>query len=129
MASHHFIGKGTTSAALQAAIEDVPALSATIRGLVEDAGLRVIGEKQADFPGGGMTLVWILAESHLVLHYWAEEGYSTLDLHVCDYDRSNAEKAAALVRALEEFCFASATAQWRELSLEDPAPRPRAASR
>ena len=129
MASHHFIGKGTTSATLKAAIEDVPALSATIRGLVEDSGLRVVDEKQAGFPGGGITLVWILAESHLVLHYWAEEGYSTLDLHVCDYDRSNAEKAAVLLRSLEEFCFAAGTAQWQELSMEDPAPIPRAVPR
>jgi S-adenosylmethionine/arginine decarboxylase-like enzyme len=127
LASHHFIGKGSTSATLKAATEDVPGLSATIRRLVEDSGLKVVDEKQASFPGGGLTLVWILAESHLVLHYWAEEGFSTLDLHVCDYDRSNADKAAVLARSLEEFCFAPDTAHWQELSIEDPAPRPRAA--
>ena len=126
MASHHFIGKGTTSATLKAAIEDVPRLSDTIRRLVENSGLKVVDEKQASFPDGGMTLVWILAESHLVLHYWAEEGFSTLDLHVCDYDRSNADKATLLARRLEEFCFAPDTARWQELSIEDPAPRPSA---
>jgi S-adenosylmethionine/arginine decarboxylase-like enzyme len=122
MASHHFIGKGTTSAALIAAIEDVPGLAATIRKMVEEVGFKVVDESQASFPGGGMTMVWILAESHLVLHYWAEEGFSTLDLHVCDYDRSNAGKASALVRALEDFCFEAGTANWQELSVEDPGP-------
>jgi S-adenosylmethionine/arginine decarboxylase-like enzyme len=127
MASHHFVGKGTTSTGLKAAFEDVPALSITIIELVESSGLKVVDEKQTAFPGGGMTLAWILAESHLIMHFWAEEGFTTLDLHVCDYDRSNADKAAVLVRSLEAFCFAPGTARWQELSLEDPVVAPMSA--
>jgi S-adenosylmethionine/arginine decarboxylase-like enzyme len=97
-------------------------LSRAIIGLVEESGLAVIGETSSRFPDGGMTMVWILAESHLVLHYWAEEGFSTLDLHVCDYQRSNADKAARLKDSLEDFCFEPGTGSWRELAIEDPQP-------
>ena len=121
MASHHFIGKGRSSARLIQATTDPEALSKTIIGLVEDSGLSVMSETMSRFPDGGMTFVWVLAESHLVLHYWADEGFSTLDLHVCDYQRSNAEKAARLKAALEAYCFAPGTSNWNDLAIEDPA--------
>jgi S-adenosylmethionine/arginine decarboxylase-like enzyme len=120
MASHHFIGKGLTSAELRQAAGDPVTLAATIERLVVASGLSIVERQLARFPKGGMTLVWILAESHLVMHYWAEEGFTTIDLHVCDYDRSNAHKAEALRMSLEEFCFEPGTANWQVLKVADP---------
>jgi len=51
------------------------------------------------FDNGGLTLVWVLAESHLVLHHWEMEGFATLDLHLCNYRGSNIERARRLVEA------------------------------
>ena len=120
MASHHFIGNGLVSAALTAAVAEPDELIETVAGQVRSAGLEVVGHRSVSFDGGGLTLVWVLAESHLVLHHWAAEGFATVDLHVCDYHASNAVKAKRLVAALTTYCFAPATERWQEVHLDDP---------
>jgi len=120
MASHHFIGKGLTSDSLREAAGDPMTLVATVERMVADSGLAVVERQVAEFPQGGMTLVWVLAESHLVIHYWAAEGFATIDLHVCDYGESNATKAESLRMTLEAFCFVPGSAAWHTLSVADP---------
>lgn len=122
MASHHFVGKGLFSDELSSSIREPAELIGRVTGLVRRAELEVVGDRVVGFSGGGLTLVWVLAESHLVLHYWPGEGYATLDLHVCDYRASNAERAAILIESLTDFCFVSGSATWQELHLEDPVP-------
>ncbi len=122
MASHHFIGNGIASAALGRAASSPNELLKRIAEEVRATGLEVVDHRAVGFENGGLTLVWVLAESHLVLHHWVEEGFATLDLHICDYRGSNAAKAAALVEALTAYCFVAGTANWSELHLEDPAP-------
>ena len=47
-----------------------------------------------------------------------EEGFATLDLHVCDYSRSNVEGATLLRDRLDEVCFSEGGGEWREMSVE-----------
>lgn len=122
MASHHFVGKGLVSRKLIEAVHAPGILIGRVTALVRDAELEVVGHRLVEFDNGGLTAVWVLAESHLVLHHWSREGYVTIDLHVCDYRVSNAVRAASLVESLTDFCFANASATWRELHLEDPVP-------
>jgi S-adenosylmethionine/arginine decarboxylase-like enzyme len=122
MASHHFIGTGLVSEQLAAAAADTGRLVRRVGYIVADCGLLVIADRAVRFDNGGLTLVWVLAESHLVLHHWAEEGFATLDLHVCDYHESNARKARRLVERLRSFCFESGSDRWHELEVEDPRP-------
>lgn len=122
MASHHFIGNGRVSEALAQAAESPSDLGHLIAGMVRSAELEVVDQRAVAFDNGGLTLVWVLAESHLVLHHWSEEGFATIDLHICDYRGSNAAKATSLVAALTVFCFEPDTAKWNEIHLEDPAP-------
>lgn len=121
MASHHFIGNGLVSRTLVDAARDTETLVAGVTRLVRNAGLEVVAHRAVDFENDGLTVVWVLAESHLVLHHWGLEGYATLDLHVCDYQASNAAKAQNLVAGLTEFCFQPGTETWREIHLEAPA--------
>ncbi len=72
------------------------------------------------FDNEGLTLVWVLAESHLVMHLWPEQGYATLDLHVCDYNGSNRDAAHALVERLTAYCYVDGSESWREMELEPP---------
>lgn len=118
MASHHFIGTGATSLALANAARQPDELVRTVTALVAASGLSVVSHQVVQFPGGGTTFVWVLAESHCVLHHWAAEGFATIDLHVCDYRRSNAELARALVARLGALAFVAETADWRELHVE-----------
>ena len=66
------------------------------------------------------ALVWVLAESHLVINLWAAEGYATIDLHVCDYRQSNAAAARSLMESLRRLCFAEGSDSWQERRLEPP---------
>ena len=120
MASHHFIGNGLVSAALSASATRPGELERELTARVRTAELEVVGSRSVDFDNGGLTLVLVLAESHLVLHHWAEEGFATIDLHVCDYHSSNAAKAERLVAALSVFCFATGTGRWHKVHLDDP---------
>ncbi len=120
MASHHFLGTGLLSDALAAAAADPPALLDEIERRVADSGLTIVARQAVPFPGGGLTLVCVLAESHLVLHYWAVEGYATIDLHICDFRGSNAANARRLVASLRRFCFRKDSDSWHERRLEHP---------
>ena len=117
MTAHHFVGEGDFSDRLQAACGDPPSLLGVVAAAVREAGLQVVADQAVPFTGGGATLVWVLAESHLVLHLWPELGRATLDLHVCDYRDSNRVKARRLRDALAALCFAPGSAAWRELAV------------
>ena len=103
------------------AARDAEKLIVGVTRRIHDAGLEVVAHRAVDFDNDGLTVVWVLAESHLVLHHWGREGYATLDLHVCDYQAPNAVKAKTLVTTLTEFCFEQGTETWREIHLEAPA--------
>ncbi len=120
MASHHFLGTGLISGALAAAAQSPEALLDQLERRVADSGLEVVARQAVAFPDGGLTLVWVLAESHLVLHHWAGEGYATIDLHVCDYRGSSAASARRLVASLRGLCFRDGSDRWREHHLEPP---------
>ena len=120
MASHHFLGTGLLSDALAAAAGRPETLLDGIERQVEESGLAVVARQAVPFPGGGLTLVWVLAESHLVLHHWADEGYATIDLHICDFRGSNAANARRLVESLRRFCFQEGSDSWQEHHLEPP---------
>ncbi len=117
MTAHHFVGEGGYSEGLRVAVGDSESLLAAVSAEVAAAGLQVMAEQAVPFPGGGATLVWVLAESHLVLHLWPEEGHATLDLHICDYRAENEARARRLRDALDSFCFAPGSSSWRELAV------------
>ena len=121
VSSHHFIGVGTLRDGLPEAALAPEELARELKATVEANGLVVVDHKAVSFDGGGLTLVLVLAESHLVFHVWGPEGYGTFDLHVCDYRRSNADKAERLKAALEASCFTAGSATWQELHLDSPA--------
>jgi len=88
--------------AAQALLVELPALRALCLGAVADAGLTPVGELFHPFgPGGGITGVVLLAESHLAVHTWPELGAVTLDVYVCNLSVNNSGRAEALVDALE----------------------------
>lgn len=126
MASHHFLGTGLVSSALATAASRPESLLDEVERRVADAGLAVVDRRAVPFPDGGLTLVWVLAESHLVLHLWAEEGYASIDLHICDYRSSNAASGRRLRESLRRLCFIDGSDSWHEHHLEPPRGRPAA---
>lgn len=66
-----------------AVLGDVVRLESAAREAVEAAGGHVLTDSHVVFPNGAVTLVLILAESHLSLHTWPEENLVAIDLFSC----------------------------------------------
>ena len=88
------------------AMQDAPALRALCVAAVEAAGLSAVAERFHAFepvaPGepAGVTGVVLLAESHLAVHTWPEQGAVTLDIYVCNLGNDNSAKARELLQRL-----------------------------
>ncbi|MBX3604365.1 MAG: adenosylmethionine decarboxylase [Piscinibacter sp.] len=93
-------------AADRAALTDAAALRALCLASVAAAGLTPVGELFHRFapaaPGAaaGITGVVLLAESHLAVHTWPEQGAVTLDVYVCNFGADNSARAHQLLDAL-----------------------------
>lgn len=64
-------------------VTDVGELSALAIAAVQAGGGHVLDASHVIFPNGAITLVLILAESHLSLHTWPEEDLIAIDLFSC----------------------------------------------
>jgi S-adenosylmethionine decarboxylase len=84
---------------------DATALGAACADAVRSAGLQAVGQLFHEFPAtvhgpGGVTATVLLAESHLCVHTWPEQGAVTLDVYVCNFGADHSHKARALMDAL-----------------------------
>lgn len=62
---------------------DPEGIAAAARAAVTAGGGHVLDETAVVFPNGGVTLVLVLAESHLSVHTWPEEHLVAVDLFSC----------------------------------------------
>jgi S-adenosylmethionine decarboxylase len=80
-------------------VNDVDILTDIAVSAVRAGGGHVLDVSHVVFPNGAITLVLILAESHLSIHTWPEERLIAIDLFSCgaiDGQRVLAELTAAL---------------------------------
>lgn len=83
-------------------LADVDLLAAAATAAVDAGRGHVLETGHVVFPNGGITLVLILAESHLSIHTWPEEDLVAIDLFSCgsiDGQRILDELVAALTLA------------------------------
>jgi S-adenosylmethionine decarboxylase len=66
-----------------ALVTDPEALAVVARAAVEAGGGHILDETAVVFPNGAVTLVLVLAESHLSVHTWPEEHLVAVDLFSC----------------------------------------------
>lgn len=64
-------------------LTDPDGLGTACRAAVAGGGGHVLDEARAVFPNGAVTLVLVLAESHISLHTWPEDGLVAIDLFSC----------------------------------------------
>jgi S-adenosylmethionine decarboxylase len=62
---------------------DPERIAAVARAAVAAGDGHVLDESAVVFPNGAVTLVLVLAESHLSVHTWPEEGLVAVDLFSC----------------------------------------------
>ena len=65
------------------------------------SGLNIVGDVFHQFQPQGVTGTVLLAESHLAIHTWPEEGFVTVDVYVCNYLADNTQKALNLYAKLK----------------------------
>src|SRR6516225_3041062 len=80
-------------------VSDIGELSAAAADAVRAGGGTVLDSSHVIFPNGAVTLVLILAESHLAIHTWPEENLIAIDLFSCGSIDAG-RVAAELVRLL-----------------------------
>lgn len=64
-------------------VADVTRLTSLTAAAVQAGSGRVLDTSHVMFPNGAITLVLILAESHLSIHTWPEEDLIAIDLFSC----------------------------------------------
>jgi S-adenosylmethionine decarboxylase len=64
-------------------LTDAALLTSAARRAVAAGGGHVLDEALVRFPNGAVTLVLVLAESHLSIHTWPEERLVAVDLFSC----------------------------------------------
>jgi len=66
-------------------LSDLPAVRATCERILDDLSLRTVGEGLAHQfpPPGGVTLMYLLTESHLACHTYPEHGIALFSLSCC----------------------------------------------
>jgi S-adenosylmethionine decarboxylase len=65
-------------------LNDIDLIEATLRSCVAAAGATLLHIHLHHFePNGGVSGVAVLAESHISIHSWPENGYAALDVFMC----------------------------------------------
>lgn len=78
-------------------LDNLEVVERALREAVQAAGATILKIDLHHFtPYGGVSGVAILAESHMSIHTWPEEGYAALDIFVCG--GCDAYRTVAVVR-------------------------------
>lgn len=64
-------------------LDDDGFLMGTLERAAEDVGARVVRKVTQRFSPQGVSIILILAETHLSIHTWPEHGYAAVDIFVC----------------------------------------------
>jgi len=80
-------------------VSDIAELTDAATAAVRAGDGHVLSTNHVIFPNGAVTLVLILAESHLAIHTWPEENLIALDLFSCGAIAAD-RVVAELVRSL-----------------------------
>jgi S-adenosylmethionine decarboxylase len=69
----------------RAELKDRRFLESVVREAVDKARMHLVEIKSWNLGGrkGGISVIALIAESHVVLHTWIEYNYATLDIYTC----------------------------------------------
>jgi|SRR5581483_3064820 len=90
------------------------AITAAFDAALRRAGATVVHGLSHAFPGAGLTCVFILSESHAVLHTWPETGTVNIDIFSCSTRLKSLEAIDELSR-----CFGASHVSVQEIARAD----------
>jgi S-adenosylmethionine decarboxylase len=63
-------------------------LKTTFNKLLEDTDFNILSFSEYLFPNQGYTAMWLLAESHLAIHTFPQDGWSYIELSGCNKEKT-----------------------------------------
>jgi S-adenosylmethionine decarboxylase proenzyme len=76
-------------------LESTEGEASVIQAII-NSGMTFLGSRSHLFPGGGLTSVFLLSESHLSFHTWPEHSFVAIDIYTC----GNSIAADRLVKSM-----------------------------
>jgi len=64
-------------------LNDIPTMDRIFTQAIEIAGATLLQKVSHKFEPQGISLVFVLSESHLSIHTWPEKGYASIDIYTC----------------------------------------------
>ena len=64
-------------------LDDPEAMDSIIRRILAFSSISVVSQDAHRFPGQGLTLTYLLSESHAAVHTWPESGFAAFDFLTC----------------------------------------------
>jgi len=71
----------------EADLDDAEFLLSTLERAADEVGARVVRKVTHRFSPQGVSVILILAETHLSIHTWPEHGYAAVDIFICGEGR------------------------------------------
>ena len=65
-------------------LSTVEKISPLMEQIINEMKLNVIGKLHKQFEPRGVTMLYLIAESHLSIHTFPEKNYCTIDLYCCN---------------------------------------------
>lgn len=85
----------------EAVLDDVAAVEAAVRAAAEAAKSTLLKLASQRFEPSGVTVVGLLAESHISVHTWPEHGYAAADVFTCGETALPEDACEVLARMLQ----------------------------
>jgi S-adenosylmethionine decarboxylase len=84
-------------------LNELESLKKATRTVLQQANLTIVALTGHSFTPQGISVVAVLAESHLSIHTWPELGYASIDVYTCGLEIAGraARAARGLVKYLE----------------------------
>jgi spermidine synthase len=68
-------------------------LKKKVGNIIKKSGFKVVKFCGHKFGNGGVSLVFIVSESHVAVHTWPEDSALNIDIFFCNYTKDNTRKA------------------------------------
>ena len=87
-------------------LDDLEAIKSIMHRVLMERGISIVSQDAKKFPGQGLTLTYLLSESHAAVHTWPESGFASFDFLTCgtvDLEELNDHLKWELKRTMENY--------------------------
>jgi S-adenosylmethionine decarboxylase proenzyme len=109
-----------------ARLDDLEGLRTVLMTTARALGCTIVGDVFHQFAPHGVTGVLAIAESHISVHTWVEDGYAAVDLFLCS-SGVDAERLSGAIESIAAFLGAERVST-HALERGAASPRPRFAT-